>query len=154
MITHGIPAVFGLAPILPLVGFPAGKVRIRQREDEFTRVYIRTVEGIREFTAIDAGDHWTPGPETARNTRPHPVRELMTAVEYMRRACEHAQGRTTGDEEMLWRASRVGIRINKKYADQIDGYKGELFWQQVNELPSRLGLAPSSANSNQFCRSH
>ena len=75
------------------------------------------------------------------------VRELMLAVEYMRRACEHAAGRTKIDRERLGRAMSVGIRINARFAELLGDYQRESFWQDVAQLPASVGLTAKDGRS-------
>ena len=69
MIKIGKPIAFGTDEPLPLKGFPRGKYRVRLRPNEFAKVYVKTEDGICEFTAKITDGHWTPGPEMARNIR-------------------------------------------------------------------------------------
>jgi len=39
---YGQHVPFGVGPIPKLVGFPKGKIRIRMRNDDFVRIFIRT----------------------------------------------------------------------------------------------------------------
>jgi len=58
---------FGLAQILPLAAFPAGKKRIRIRPDEFTKVFVKTETGIRGFYPKEMNGVWVPGFEFGEN---------------------------------------------------------------------------------------
>jgi hypothetical protein len=68
------------------------------------------------------------------------LRELMLALEYLRYACEHAEGRRKLDDKMLSRAMSVGIRINAKYAHLMDDHQKGTYWEEVWSLPARVGL--------------
>jgi hypothetical protein len=69
------------------------------------------------------------------------VRELMATIEYMRVACEHAEGATPDDQERLAMAMRVGIRMNAKHAGQVADYQMPSFWDDVRGIPASLSLA-------------
>jgi len=62
-------AVFGMVDELPLVGFPEGKAKIKLRNDEFARVFIKTKSGIREFVIQEINNTWQPFAEIARNSK-------------------------------------------------------------------------------------
>lgn len=40
-----------------------GRIRLRLRNDAFGMVFIRHEGTTRHFAIVDAGDHWTEGPE-------------------------------------------------------------------------------------------
>ena len=71
MITVGIRknAVYGVMPTKPLANFPAGRIRLRLRNTDFARVFVKTATGIRQFIVRDAGDTWEPLFEQGRNER-------------------------------------------------------------------------------------
>jgi hypothetical protein len=69
------------------------------------------------------------------------VRELMATIEYMRMACEHAQGATAEDQARLCLAMRVGIQINAKHASKLSDYQMDSFWNDVAEIPDSLFLS-------------
>tara|TARA_R110002020_G_scaffold262857_5_gene477274 strand:- start:615 stop:839 length:225 start_codon:yes stop_codon:yes gene_type:complete len=49
-IHYGIPHLFGVVENLPpILNLPEGKVKIRMRNNDYIRVYIRNDGGIREF---------------------------------------------------------------------------------------------------------
>ena len=48
MILRPKDVAWGVVEPLPLRGFPAGKVRLRLRNNEFVRVRVRTADGVRE----------------------------------------------------------------------------------------------------------
>lgn len=71
----GSPKVYGQGSIpvgleepLPLRGFPAGRVRIRQRVGSFARVFVCTAEGVRVWVPRKVDGHWVPYAEQGRNT--------------------------------------------------------------------------------------
>ena len=64
----GAQIAFGALPSLPLRGFPEGKARIRARNDEFVKVWIRTEGGIREFAVNERDGFWEPFLETGFNS--------------------------------------------------------------------------------------
>lgn len=63
----GTSFVFAEPEPKPLRGFPAGKVRLRVRPDDFVKAYVRGADGIREFAVWDGDGFWNCGPELARN---------------------------------------------------------------------------------------
>jgi len=71
MITHyGTDLVWGVRDILPLRGFPAGKVRIRMRPLRPVAVYIRPPEGgVREFVVTPQDDAWVMAWEVGANRK-------------------------------------------------------------------------------------
>ncbi len=59
--------VFGITPILPCVGFPEGRIRIRQTNKSFTVAHVRlSGGGIRSFYVREIAGQWHPGPEIKR----------------------------------------------------------------------------------------
>ena len=60
--THiGMPLVIGMTSILPLCGFPEGRVKIRMRPGHAVRVYVRTVSGdIHEYVITEVDGQWHP----------------------------------------------------------------------------------------------
>jgi hypothetical protein len=65
----GMKVVFGIPKsTVPIAGLPLGRVRLRFRNDDFARVFIRTKEGIRRFFIEDGGGQWFAH-EEGRNTR-------------------------------------------------------------------------------------
>lgn len=60
--------VWGMADRLPLQGFPAGRVRIRMRHNDWLRAYVRSSGGgMREFLVKREGGYWVPGIEQGAN---------------------------------------------------------------------------------------
>ena len=51
---------FGACEILPLAGFPKGRARIRIRDNDFVRVYIKTESGIKEYHVQEVDGFWKP----------------------------------------------------------------------------------------------
>jgi hypothetical protein len=53
--------VFGTGPIRPIVNLPAGvlKMRIRQRQMEFTRVFLRFADRIEQWDLDDTPEGWS-----------------------------------------------------------------------------------------------
>lgn len=62
--------MFGIHAALPLVGFPAGKIRVRMRADDFVRAFVRDDVGVREFTIEEIDGTWQPSVEMRINFRP------------------------------------------------------------------------------------
>jgi hypothetical protein len=54
-----IKPVFGVLEPREMLGFPAGKVRIKMRHDNFARVFVKTCSGILETVPmVDADGNW------------------------------------------------------------------------------------------------
>lgn len=68
------------------------------------------------------------------------VRDLMLALEYLRYACEHAEGKKAADRKMLSRAMSVGTRVVAKHKDLLKDYQMESYWAGVWESPANVGL--------------
>lgn len=64
----GPEPVFGIVEPLPLAGFPAGHTRIRMRNNEYVRVYVRPPEGgVRQFAVSEIFGQWVPVCELGAN---------------------------------------------------------------------------------------
>lgn len=65
--------IWGIPPFRkPFHGNLIGNIKIRYRNDDFAKVYIRDPIRIREFTLKDMGDYVTHGIELAQNQRTKP----------------------------------------------------------------------------------
>jgi len=79
----GTIIAYGSKPPLPMRGFPAGRVRIRARNDDFVLVRVRTTDGIHEYYVREVDGFWEPAFEKGfnlSNVRDHrwlPVARLM-----------------------------------------------------------------------------
>lgn len=84
--------VLGVRDPLPLLGFPAGRVRLRMRSQHFARAYVKTSTGLRCYIVGELEGHWVPLAECeeGRNmTVPHlPAGALMIAAERARQISE------------------------------------------------------------------
>lgn len=60
----------GIPPIIPLEGFPEGRVRIRMRNRELVTVHVKTTDGIRKFLVAERNGKWVPGYEIGANITP------------------------------------------------------------------------------------
>lgn len=69
-ITYGKPFVFGVQEPKKLRGFPEGRVRIRQRNDDFAQAFVKTPTGIRHFYVEEIDGFWQPTCEQALNDTP------------------------------------------------------------------------------------
>lgn len=49
---------FGVVPVPKLVGFPKGKMRIRLRNDDFVRIFIRTSKRFLCTIPVAYGGRW------------------------------------------------------------------------------------------------
>lgn len=62
MITFVNSVVWGVQPIKPIVNAPAGKQRIRMRNRDCARLFVRDGDSIRHFILEDCGDFWRVNP--------------------------------------------------------------------------------------------
>ena len=62
-------AVWGVQKPKPLANFPKGKIRLRVRNTDFARAFVKTETGIRQFIVKDTGETWEPMLEQGRNER-------------------------------------------------------------------------------------
>lgn len=63
---------FGVRPALPLYGFPPGRVRIRQRNTDFAKAFVKTADGIRCFIIAEHEGYWIPYAEQGANHKSNP----------------------------------------------------------------------------------
>ena len=63
--------MYGVRPELPVRGFPPGRIRIRQRNTEFPRAFVKTANGIRHFIIAELDGHWVPYAEQGANHSPN-----------------------------------------------------------------------------------
>ena len=68
-ITIGSPCVFGVVDQKPMIGFPAGKIRLRLRPDEFARAFVRNETHTLEFAIKEENGAWLPLCLNASNIR-------------------------------------------------------------------------------------
>ena len=61
--------VFGIRLIMPLEGWPEGRIRIRLRNTGFASGYVKTPDGIREFAIEERDGRWWPSYERGANHR-------------------------------------------------------------------------------------
>lgn len=66
------------------------------------------------------------------------IRDLLVALEFLRCACEHSDGRTKNDEKQLATAMCVGIRVGAAHAHLIADYQKPSFWRDVYALPEKV----------------
>ncbi len=106
MITYpnDIDIVFGVPEeILPLTGFPEGRVRFRIRNGEWLICFVRTATGIRKFYVGCEGGFFIPRHEIARNVVVDNFPAWKTLPAYSKRLLDadslHAKaiGVTAGD---------------------------------------------------------
>lgn len=69
------------------------------------------------------------------------VRDLMLALEYLRYACEHSEGKRKIDRDRLTRAMSVGSRITSRHAHLISDYQRGSYWEEMWEMPASVGLS-------------
>ena len=59
---------FGVKDVLPLRGFPEGRARIRIRQGDWVKVFVRPPEGgIKEFLVEEKAGAWCPAGEVGAN---------------------------------------------------------------------------------------
>ena len=58
VISRGIPIVFGVKNPKPIVGAPEGRQRLRMRNTQAAKLFVKTANGIRSFVLKEDGDHW------------------------------------------------------------------------------------------------
>lgn len=58
---------FGITQILPLAAFPKGRARIRIRQGEFVKVFVKTETGVRGFYPEETNGVWIPKYELGEN---------------------------------------------------------------------------------------
>ena len=65
----GETVLFGVntAPPKGMQGFPPGRIKVRQRNNDFARAYVRTPDGIRQFVIKEIDGAWVPFCEQGRN---------------------------------------------------------------------------------------
>ena len=61
--------VHGVGDHLPLKGFPDGRVKIVQRNNDFVKAYVKTDTGIRQFYVSEKDGFWVPMFEQGSNQR-------------------------------------------------------------------------------------
>lgn len=66
-IIHGENVPFGITQILPLAGFPSGKARIRMRNYEFVKVFIKTEDELIGYYPKYSHGVWIPGYVIGKN---------------------------------------------------------------------------------------
>ena len=69
VITKGEPYLFGLVDEVEIHPEISGQVRVRMRSKEFMKMFIRTVDGISEWTVILKDGFLSPGLRINRNVR-------------------------------------------------------------------------------------
>lgn len=70
VIIHGdSSAVWGVKERKPLKGFPEGRVKIRLRNTDFARAFVKTTSGIRQFIVAEVDGFWIPKFEQGSNYR-------------------------------------------------------------------------------------
>ena len=59
-ITHGAEILFGVITPLPLKGFPKGRTRIRMRNNDIVKIWVRTEDGIEMWAPTEHDGYWKP----------------------------------------------------------------------------------------------
>ena len=68
MIVLAEKLVFGIPDrVLPIVGLPEGRSRLRLRNTSFASVWVRTEEGIKLFMLLEKDKKWHAVQEQGRN---------------------------------------------------------------------------------------
>lgn len=58
-ISNGHLVVWGIPKELkPIIGLPPGKARLRLRNKDVGRVFVRTADGIQHFVLLNNGETW------------------------------------------------------------------------------------------------
>ena len=65
----------------------------------------------------------------------------MLALEYLRFACEHAEGKNAKERKMLSRAMSVGIRVGAKHKALLGDFQRDTYWEDVWAIPEKFGLS-------------
>lgn len=65
----------------------------------------------------------------------------MLALEYLRYACEHSEGKRKIDRERLTRAMRVGSLMTSRYSHLTHDHQRGTYWEGMWEIPASLGLS-------------
>jgi len=60
---------FGLVEILPLSGFPQGKVKIKMRDDNFVKIFVKSENEIQAFYPEEKDGVWIPSYKIEQNTK-------------------------------------------------------------------------------------
>jgi hypothetical protein len=60
LITTKQNIIFGVKDMLPLSGFPKGKVKIKMRNDNFAWAYVKTETGIYKYAIEEKNGCWMP----------------------------------------------------------------------------------------------
>ena len=99
--------------------------------------------GVWRYVSADAIEgtvnHWAefpapPGEEVCDES--NAVRETMLALEGLRFACEHAEGKKEDDRKMLISAMSLGIRILNKHKHRLPDFQRESYWKEVQMMTS------------------
>jgi hypothetical protein len=78
------------------------------------------------------------------NNTDQTIRELMLALEYCRKVCEHARGVDEKSSGMLISGMRVAMRALDKHSKQITDFQQPSYWKEVSLTPQRLEDAASN----------
>ena len=67
--TFGTAHILGVCEPKPLAGFPDGRLKLRMRNKDFAKVFVRTTSSTRHFLVKESKDktYWIPGVELGRN---------------------------------------------------------------------------------------
>ena len=114
---------FGVdTPAPRLAGFPAGTARIRQRNDAFPIVYIRTATGIRAFHVEGWSDGtWRPLAEIGSNERRPAAKPDRP---------EYLPPLSLADAEHLWQRSDYGQDAVEMPGSKINSADAAAFFQE------------------------
>jgi hypothetical protein len=67
--TYGAKVPYGAGIQLPIAAFPKGRAKIRMRNNDFVKVFIKTENGIRAFYPEEMNGVWIPKYEIGSNHR-------------------------------------------------------------------------------------
>jgi hypothetical protein len=68
--------IFGVKTLLPLSGFPEGKVKIKMTNNDFAWAYVKTTTGIFKYAIEEKNGCWMPSFSPACNFRTTNQNEL------------------------------------------------------------------------------
>jgi hypothetical protein len=117
--TYGLSHVYGVKSPLPLKGFPGGKVRIRCRHNDFTKVYIQSPAGIYQFYVREVDGFWIPGYEVGRNFKRENTPAAQDLNRLWRLADEVSELRRLSPNPFLTEAHLALIRAAQTLASAL-----------------------------------
>lgn len=68
-VKYAKPIPFGIVEPKPLRGFPSWRAKIKMRNEEFVRIYVKTANGIQCWIPKEENGFWVPGHNQGENKR-------------------------------------------------------------------------------------